>query len=378
MSGKGKRKVKELSFEEYVEIFKVVSTRPEKVDRHTYRGRCPVCGDSKKVKNKKRFYIMRELGRKPCMVYCHNCGLSKTAYYFFQEICPNELDKRNKGLSEQDLDDIKAFVESGGDNRSIFLNAPEIEEITPKKYLDLLIAEVDKAKTIVGKFFDMCTYPAIENPEAFAYLSSRNIPEKYVKEMLLLRPEFHDHKKFRFSYFRDYIMVPFIDDGKPYYFHARRYKNLDSNFARFLSCPYRSEEVEVDFFLNEMRINSNSKPVVIAEGTYDSLNLENCIATNGVKKITDEQIARFEYRFGGSENIIYALDNEMTDYDAGKKAKELLKKGKRVFLWSLMAKDNPAVAQFNDFNALCVKAGRETVPLLTIEKYSSTNPGLLL
>ena len=379
MSNKRKMKMKELTFEEYVEIFYTVVERTEKVDKHTYRGRCPSCGDSKKIRSKKRFYIMKEKGRKPCMVYCHNCGLAKTALYFFEEKCPHELEIRCKSLTERDISDIKKLSEGNVRMPDIFYNSIVIEEVTPELYVNILQEEVDKAKKQVGKFFDLCTYPVTENPEAHAYLSNRNIPEESIKEMILLNPDFHDSKKFRFSYFRDYIMVPFFDavDGKPYYFHSRRYRNLNSRFARFLACPYRPEEVEVDFFLNEMRVDKSS-PVIIAEGTFDSLNLENSIAVNGVKKITDEQIKRFEYRFGGSENIIYALDNENLDFDANKKARELLKKGKRVFLWSLMEKDSPVVSTIKDFNALCVKAKRLKIPTASIEKYTSTNPATLL
>jgi len=371
--------MKELTFEEYVEIFYNVSERTEKVDKHTYRGRCPECGDSKKVKSKKRFYIMRERGRKPCMIYCHNCGLAKTALYFFENKCPEELAKRSKGLTERDMNDIKRLSETNETSPDIFYNSIEIEEVTPESYVNILETEVGKAKIQVGKFFSTCTYPVTENPEAHAYLSNRNIPEECIKEMVLLHPDFHDSKKFRFAYFRDYIIVPFYDkvDNVPYYFHSRRYKNLNTRFARFLSCPYRPDDVEVDFFLNEMRVDKNH-PVLIAEGTFDSLNLTNSIAVNGVKKITDEQISRFEYRFGGSDNIIYALDNENLDFDANKKARELLKKGKRVFLWSLMEKDLPAAAEIKDFNALCVTAKKLIVPTTAIEKYSSTNPAILL
>lgn len=379
MSFKRKRRMKELTFEEYVEIFYTLVERTEKVDKHTYRGRCPSCGDSKKIKSKKRFYLMREKGRKPCMVYCHNCGLAKTALHYFYKMRPEEIAKRTKSLTERDLSDIKELAENKEIIPNVFYNSVVIEEISPEAYVSLLQDEVDKAKKQMGKFFSMCTYPVVENPEAHAYLTNRNIPEESIKEMVLLSPDFHDSKKFRFAYFRDYVMVPFLDktDGKPYYFHSRRYRKLNAKFAKFLACPYRPEEVEVDFFLNEMRVEKDN-PVIIAEGTFDSLNLENSIAVNGVKKITHEQIKRFEYRFGGSDNIIYALDNENLDFDANKKARELLKCGKRVFLWSLMEKDSPVVSTIKDFNELCVKAKQHRIPTSSIEKYTSTNPATLL
>jgi len=374
-----KKKMKELAFEQYLELFLNLIPKPEKVDSRTYRGRCPVCGDSKKIRNKKRLYLMKEAGRKPCTIYCHNCGLSMSAYHFFSEHFEEHIEKYKKSLSEKDLADIKAFAEEEYEHHTAFINSVVIEEVNPETHFKMLREEVTRAKSMVGKFFDLCTYSVLENPEAHAYLSNRMIPDKYIREMLLLKPEFHNQAKFRFAYFRDYVMVPFIDrtDGKPYYFHSRRYRNLESRFARYLSCPYRPDDVEVDFFLNELRVDP-AKLVIIAEGTIDSLHLQNSIATNGVKKITDEQIERFEYRYGGSENIVYALDNENIDHDAHKKAKELLKKGKRVFLWSLMAKDNPSVANVKDFNRLCCMAQKKKFPTEVIEKYSASNPAALL
>jgi len=370
--------MQELAFEEYVDIFRGMVPKSEKVDSATYRGRCPICGDSKKSKSKKRFYIIREEGKKPCMIYCHNCGLSKTAYNFFKEKCPSEIDKRKKPLTERDLEEIKK-ISSEKASPTLFYSVEEIEEITPENYFNLLQTEVDKAKSVVGKFFSQFTQPIFENAEALSYIRSRNVPEYHIEKLLLLRPEFHDQKVFRFAYFRDYIIFPFIDrkDNTPYYFHARRYRNLESSFARFLSCPYHPDDVEVDFFLNELYVDP-AKTVIVSEGTIDSMNLENAISTNGVKKISKRQIPRFEYRYGGQDNIIYALDNEMIDQDARRKVEQLLRIGKRVFLWSLLAKDIPAVKGLKDFNDVCLKANKTVIPSDTIRKYSTTSIGALL
>jgi transcription elongation factor Elf1 len=374
------KKMKELDFSEYVELFKKVVPKPERVDKQAYRGRCPICGDSKQSRSKKRLYLIQERGSKPSVVYCHNCGLSMSAYSFFDKHFTEFMKEYKKGITEKDLKKMKEFVETGKvESPSLFQSTVEYEEINPERYNTILAEEVKRAKKVVGNFFDSCTISIQDNQTAYEYMKNRFVPEHKIEEMRLLHPDFHDRNKFRFAYFRDYIIIPFIDDSdnQPYYFHSRRYRNLDGKFARYLSCPYKPEEVDVDFFLNEFRIDTN-KPVVVNEGTIDSMHIENTLATNGVNKITDEQIERFEYRYGGPDNIIYALDNEMIDFDARKKAKELLKKGKRVFLWSLLAKKKSFIAKIKDFNTLCCKAGRNMIPLSTIEEFTTTNPALLL
>ena len=49
--------------------------------------RCPICGDSKKNKLKKRGYFYRKTGT----FYCFNCGTSMTGYDFLKAICPKDV-----------------------------------------------------------------------------------------------------------------------------------------------------------------------------------------------------------------------------------------------------------------------------------------------
>ncbi|MHA1305555.1 MAG: hypothetical protein ACTSPI_17785, partial [Candidatus Heimdallarchaeaceae archaeon] len=88
-----KKKMKELAYEEYVELFVKHVPKAEKVDSITYRGRCRICGDSKKDQNKKRLYLLKERGNHPNAVKCHNCGYATSAQQFFTEVAPEEIEK---------------------------------------------------------------------------------------------------------------------------------------------------------------------------------------------------------------------------------------------------------------------------------------------
>lgn len=373
MRRKNKTNMKELSFVEYAELFLQIVPKVEKVDSVTYRGRCPICGDSKKDIHKKRFYLLKERGRFPNAVKCHNCGYKTSACHFFQEYAPEEMKKRSKSWSERDLSDIKKLSEEG----SLFKPNKIIEGFTPDDFLVMFDEELVRAKKVLCNFFRNYTYSISSNVEALNYMRGRNIPEHYIKEMRLLKPEYFDFNKFRYAYFREYIMMPFIDleDNLPYYFHSRRYLNLNTKMAPYLACPYRPEEVDVNFFMNELRVTTD-EPIIVVEGTLDSMHLHNSIAMNGIHKITEEQIKKFEHRYG--TNIIYALDNELIDRDSKKKSTELLRLNKNVFLWRELAKELPIAAEIKDFNKLCCVAGRYEIPTETILRNTRSNVGALL
>lgn len=362
----------DLDFEQYTDLFEMRVPKAEKKDSITLRGRCPVCGDSKRDRNKKRFYLLKGRGSYPHVVKCHNCGYKTSAQNFFKEYFPDDINGRLKGWKERDLSSIANLKESG-----YKVNRTQ-EKDKPDDYFIKVDEDLKLAKKVMGNFFDEFTRSIHEDLEAVNYMRGRNIPNHYIDEMKLLKPEFHDFKTFRFAYFRDYVIIPFIDadDNKPYYFHSRRYRNLDNKrMTSYLMCPYRTKNVEVKFFLNEYRVYSDES-IVIAEGTIDALNLPNSIAINGIHKITEEQIEIFEERYG--KDIIYALDNEMIDKDAREKAEDLLRLEKSVFLWSKLAEDFPSVSNIKDFNKLCCVSNKIQVPMAAIKKYTRNNISALL
>jgi len=363
--------MKELLYSEYVNLFMQFVPKAKKVDNTTCLGRCVICGDSKKDIHKTRLYLLKNNNSKPNVIKCHNCGYSASANNFFMTIAPDEMKKRCKTWAERDLKDLKKL----GTNTYL---APEVDvqSFNPDDYLRDFEKELPRAKTAVCNFFKNHTYSILKNDLALEYIRGRMVPEYYIKKMLLLKPEYHDFSVFQYAYFRDYIIIPFIDfdDGLPYYFHSRKYLNHHTRMSRYLMCPYRPE-TEVDFIFNEQYV-SRDLPILVAEGTLDACNLPNALSSNGIHKITEDFIQRIEYRYG--TNIIYVLDNQNVDKDAKNKTIELLKNNKQVFLWSSLIKDVPSVQNIHDINELCCAAGKYEIPLDTILKYTRNNVSALL
>jgi len=369
-----KDKQLDLDFETYARLFLTKIPLAKKVNKHTFAGRCIVCGDSRISSRKTRLYLMRDRGPYPNIIVCHNCHLSTSAKVFFEQHCPDDMKELEKGLTERSIAAISSLKEE-----KLKEPAPQRKIREEDEYLISFEREVELAKTKVGLFFEKYTDPLFANKEATDYIQGRNIPDHFAISLRLLKPEYTDQKRFRYAYLRDYILIPFIDpkDQQSYYFHARRFRKFEYTMARYLACPYQPDDVQVDFYFNELGV-TKELPIIICEGTISSMNLPNAISTNGIGKQTEEFINKIEWKFGGSSNIIYANDNELVDKDAMEKSQELLEQNKRVFLWSLMIKDFPFVNKIKDFNDLCVKANQLCIPLSIIEKYSTSSPMALL
>ena len=72
-----------------VKYINYISSRLSKFKRvkpKLYNFRCPICGDSKKNKNKARGFIYQV--KNDTNFKCHNCGVSKSFYNFLREIDP--------------------------------------------------------------------------------------------------------------------------------------------------------------------------------------------------------------------------------------------------------------------------------------------------
>jgi hypothetical protein len=324
-------------------------------DEKTLMGRCPICGDSKKDQSRTRFYLVRANSRYPDMVYCHNCFYKKPADSFFRSFAPDEV---------KHLEELQGTDEG---LKGLFEQIKEYKPKTPEEIVKDLKEELVRAKKVVGSFFKTHTYPIENFDEALEYVKSRFIPDEWINKLRLLKPQYHSG--FRYAYLKDYIIFPFFDkeDDKPYYFHSRRFRNLENErMAKYLSCPYRPEN-DVTFYLNEFNVDEDG-PVYICEGTIDSLHIPNSIATNGVGKISEEFLEVYEHRFE-KKNLVFCLDNEIIDTDARNKAIELYNKGYWVFAWSELIKDFPFVKDIKDFNSLCCAAKKTEFPIQTLIKY---------
>ena len=365
--------ITDIEFEHYAKLFLDLIPRARQTDKDTCVGRCVICGDSKKNPSKTRLYLLRANGNKPTILTCHNCGESITAINFFKKYYSKEISEFLNGWGDRSLESIKKVI--NGEERIQF---EKVKEPSGFEKLKLFSEDLAKSKFKVHDFLVRYTDNIQTLQEAVDYMRGRNVPEDIIKNMRVIKNSCYNSKVFKYSYLKDYVLMPFIDnsDKKAYFFQSRRFRKFTSNMCPYLMCHVRPESFYTNYYYNDLNVRSD-QPVVIVEGTLDSFHIPNSISVNGIKKITEESIEYFENKYG-ADNVIFAVDNEMIDNDSKIKTKFLLERHKCVFLWGLMNKVNPNVANIKDFNELCCKSNRQYIPIEVIQKFSTKSLSSLL
>ena len=151
----------------------LLSPRLEKFKRvksNLYNFRCPICGDSKKNRNKTRGYLYSVKAN--TNFKCHNCGTSMSFNNFLKQVDPAV----HKQYS------LEKFKE-GHTGRNFVADEPEFHFEAPK-----FKQKIDLPK-------------AIENPTAEGYLTGRNLDpnkfyyaEKFKEWVNSIKPTFEDTK----------------------------------------------------------------------------------------------------------------------------------------------------------------------------------------
>ena len=231
----------------------------KKVRDNLWNFRCPICGDSKKHKNKARGFVYR---KKASFFYkCHNCGVGLTFNNFLKHI--------DRGLyTEYRVEKYKEGETQGNtpipDKSPFKFEAPKFDK-SMNKHLDNL-----------SKFSDLK-----EDHPALSYVKNRKIPKEHW-DKLYLADKFYEWsnsifpEKFK-SINIDYprLVIPFFDkSGEIFAYQGRAFGKEE---PRYITLKIVSEKEKI---YGLERVNYDSH-VYIVEGPLDSLFIDNCIAVAG-------------------------------------------------------------------------------------------------
>lgn len=224
-----------------------------------YNFRCPFCLDSKKNKSKTRGYIYKLNGIESYAYRCHNCGKSisfghfleaidGTAYkqYVLEKYCAGN--NRNSPVAKPDFEELRGNAFEQFESKPKTLSLSRVSELPEKHY-------------------------------ARAYIEYRRIPEKAWNEIYytekfrdFMDADFPNHGKADLPN-DDRIVMIFADrDGKPTVVSGRA---LGHSKMRYVSVKV-GEHVRKLFGTQRLDI---TKPAFVVEGQFDSLFLDNCVAT---------------------------------------------------------------------------------------------------
>jgi hypothetical protein len=266
--------------------------------------RCPICGDSKKDKSKKRFYFFADKGS--YFVKCHNCQYTTAFSKFLQD--------SNDNLYREYL------FERFSNNRNKIQTATKLEEQN-------LAFATDNSKL---KNRCLIGLPSIDKlPEthyAKEYIKTRKIPEKYysilyyAEDFSLVAKELDPDKKVRSE---PRLIIPMFDStGHVLAVQGRSFDKTDA--LRYITIKDQNYTGPKVFGLD--RYNPMIKGYMV-EGPIDSLFLPNAIASAG-----SDLDAKHDTNIN-VENITFVFDNEPRNPEICALMNKCIEKGYSVCIW---------------------------------------------
>lgn len=265
--------------------------------------RCPICGDSKRHKSKARFYFYKSRSN-TLNVDCKNCGYSKSFYNFMKE--------EFEGLFEEyKMEQVKAHI------GYYEYNQPATSKPEPVE------PPIVSHETISEPTYSMV--PCLSLPEthpAIEYLRGRSMGNLELSRLFFaddfkqLASEISPTPLSDAFPTEGRIVIPFYDeDGNLDMVQGRA---LGKSGLRYISIK-RSPEIDKVFGKNEI---DKSKTVYVCEGPFDSLFVNNCLAS------CDSSLTRIPAD-------VYIWDNEPRNPDVHHIMKKAIEDGKQVVIWPI-------------------------------------------
>ena len=262
--------------------------------------RCPICGDSQKNKLKARGYLYRR--KSDISFTCHNCHAGMSFGNFLKRLDPSLY-------TEYNLERWKN--ENSG-------NAPKPE-----------FAELRVKPTFTTN--KKITIPSIDSlspkHEAREYLNKRKIPPKLFSELYYAE----NFKDFVLDMIPDYekklfeekrIVIPFYDSaGILLGFQGRDFSVASK--VKYITIKM-AEECHKVYGLNKIDL---SKKVYVFEGPFDSMFINNAIAT------MDATLYNVTFVLGNDVDYVFCYDNQPRNPDVCRVMSRTIDLGKKIFIW---------------------------------------------
>ena len=269
----------------------LISSRLEKFKRvksGLYNFRCPVCGDSKKHKNKTRGYLYTV--KTNTNFKCHNCGASMSFNNFLKQIDPVV----HKQYTMEKFKD-------GFSGRNFVTEEPTFKFEAPKF----------KTKINLPK--------ASEHPKSAGYLTARHLDpenfyyaEHFKKFVNSIKPTFDSEK-----YDEETIVIPLYYEKNLIGLQGRA---IDPNPVKYLTVMFDDDAPKI-YGLDNIRRDA---PVFVTEGPFDSTFIRNAIAMCGA----DADVDRW-----GISDPVWIYDNEPRNREILSRIERTINSGAKVVIW---------------------------------------------
>tara|TARA_R100001594_G_scaffold113214_1_gene148065 strand:- start:330 stop:1322 length:993 start_codon:yes stop_codon:yes gene_type:complete len=317
-----------------VKYINLISSRLLKFKRvkpHLYNFRCPICGDSKKHKNKARGYFYQV--KNNTNFKCHNCGVNISFNNFLKQIdAPTHKEYAFEKFKDGHTG--KNFVSSTPEE--VFQNLKESKPKFKKK-----------VKIDLPSAFDVV--------ESQNYLYSRAIlsgdfyyAQKFKEFVNTIKPGFFDDLRFDDSR----IVIPLVKDSELIGIQGR---SLGPSSVKYITVMLNDDAPKI-YGLDKI---DEQKPIFIVEGPFDSTFLENSIAMCG----SDVDIRAYSW-----SNYIWVFDNEPRNREIINRISNTIDRGEKVVIW-------PSNIHEKDINDM-VLAGHHVMDIVQSNTYSGLEANL--
>ena len=300
----------------------LVSSRLQKFKRvkaNLYNFRCPICGDSKKHKNKARGYFYQV--KTNTNFKCHNCGASLSLNNFLKQI--------DSTLHKQYT--LEKFKEGHAGGRNFVVEEPKFEFKQPvfRKGLDL-----PKASDVTV---------------AKEYLEKRKLDPSKFYFTNKFKQWTNTQKKTFDTIGRDEsrIIIPMYDKNRNLIGFQGR--SLGPNSVKYITVMINDDAPKI-YGLDTIE---TKKPIYILEGPFDSTLVENSVAMCG----SDIDIGSF-----GWSDYIWVFDNEPRNREIVNRISKTIDRGDKIVIW-------PSTVTEKDVNDMTM-SGHNVMNLLESNTYS--------
>ena len=298
----------------------LLSPRLEKFKRvksNLYNFRCPICGDSKRNRNKTRGYLYSVKAN--TNFKCHNCGTSMSFNNFLKEIDPIVHKQYT----------LEKFKE-GHTGRNFVVDEPKFSFQPPKFKHSLNLPK------------------ASENADANEYLVKRKLnpykfyyTDKFKSWTNSLKDVFDDTTKDE-----PRIIIPLFYQDTLVGFQGRA---LGHSKVKYITVMLNDDAPKI-YGLDEVQ---KDKTVYITEGPFDSTFVCNAIAMCGA----DADISNW-----GINNPVWIYDNEPRNVEIVRRISKTIDSGNKVVIW-------PTTTKEKDINEM-VLSGLDVQSVIESNTYS--------
>lgn len=243
--------------------FKLDKFKKASATSHVYNARCPICGDSEKSQSLARLYFY-EKGYQ-LNVFCHNCGYSHAFYNFMKDAFPVEFQEYKKDQL------LERFKRTPKQRKS----EPDASHTTEENVAD---TEAEKGSSTLKGCVPIMTLD--DDHDAVKYLKGRSFGDRQL-ERLWYTDDFSvvandlSCEELSENFPSDArIVIPFYNTDGLVEMVQGRSLNPKSKL-RYISIKTSSE---VDKIYGKYELDE-SRTSYCTEGPFDSLFVENCIAT---------------------------------------------------------------------------------------------------